>query len=736
MRIEEKEKKMKRKSVLTVAALALAMVSGIADPARSAPSDAKPVIVPKTEKPPVIDGVLDDEAWTTALKVEGFKTFEPDFGLDSSQRSEGYMTYDAENFYFALRCYDREPDKIKASVNKRDAMFEDDFAGVLIDTFNDMQSAFGFLVNPLGIQGDGMMDVNGNLAADYDMIWSSAGRISKEDGAYVVEMRVPLKSLRFPNRPEILMRLGFFRQLIRASEMSSYPDWHPEKGGILGQMLLIRVSGLKYHRVVEILPALTHSSRYSHSEGVLSREESDTDFSLTAKVGLTSDLTADATYNPDFSQVEADAGQVDINLRYNLYFPEKRPFFLEGNELWQFAGNTEDAPLVLAVHTRTIINPLFGLKLSGKLTPRDTLAAVYARDDLPGDEVDAHPDFAIFRLKHALKGDSYLGGFYTGREHGRGFNRFGGLDGRFRLDNTTIASFHLFGSLTKEDGAEEADSGHALALAYNHSSRRVNYWIGYQDVSQDFRVDTGFLMRSGVRRLAVFGMYSFYPPSKFFQRIEPFYWSSHIYDTFDRMFETLNIFVLRFWMPRSTMFRLEGLLGNEVYSGGRFDRSAFGFQLGTQLTKHFLLYLFGRRGGAIYYDPDDAYQGYGNRASLSANLQPTDKLAFSLDLTYVDFFRKTTREKIYDYTIVRSWNTYQINKYLFLRAIFEYNNYRKRLTVDALISFTYIPGTVVYAGYGSALQKLEWDGQDYVESDRYLETKRGFFFKVSYLWRL
>lgn len=727
---------MGKKDVLTVVVLALAVVMGIADPARSAPSDAKPVIVPKTEKPPVIDGVLDDEAWTTALKVEGFKTFQPDFGLDSSQRSEGYMTYDAENFYFALRCHDREPEKIKASVNKRDAMFEDDFAGVLIDTFNDMQSAFGFLINPLGIQGDGMMDINGNLASDYDMVWSSAGRISREEGAFVVELRVPLKSLRFPNKPEITMRLGFFRQLIRASEMSSYPEWHPEKGSLLGQMLPIRVSGLKYRRVVEILPALTHSSRYGHSEGVLSREERETDFSLTAKVGLTSDLTADATYNPDFSQVEADAGQVDVNLRYNLYFPEKRPFFLEGNELWQFAGNTEDSPLVLAVHTRTIINPLFGLKLSGKLTPRDTLAAVYARDDLPGDEVDAHPDFAIFRLKHALKGDSYLGGFYTGREYGRGFNRFGGLDGRFRLDNTTVASFHLFGSLTKENGEERADSGHALALAYNYSSRKINMWVGYQDVSQDFRVDTGFLMRTGVRRLAVFGMYAFYPQSKFFQRIEPFYWSSHIYDTFDRMFETLNIFVLRFWLPRSTMFRLEGLLGNEVYSGGRFDRSAFGFQLQTQLTKQFLLYLFGRRGGAIYYDPDAPYQGYGNRASLSANLQPTDKLAFSLDLSYVDFFRETTREKIYDYTIIRSWNTYQINKYLFLRAIFEYNNYRKRLTADALISFTYIPGTVVYAGYGSAFQKLEWDGRDYVDSDRYLETKRGFFFKVSYLWRL
>ncbi|OGD10325.1 MAG: hypothetical protein A2Y86_04085 [Candidatus Aminicenantes bacterium RBG_13_62_12] len=727
---------MKKQKTRKAFAPAMVMLFGCAALAVAAPPAAEPVVVPKTDKPPVIDGILDDEAWAAALRVEGFKTFQPDYGREPAQRSEGFMTYDSESFYFALRCFDLEPDKIKASINKRDAMFEDDFAGVLIDTFNDMQSAFGFLINPLGIQGDGMMSINGNLDPSYDMVWYSAGKVSKEEGVFTVELRVPLKSLRFPNKPEITMRLAFFRQIVRASEMNSYPELNPEKGSILGQTLAIRVSGLKYKRVVEILPALTHSTRYGHSEGVMSREESATEFSLTGKVGLTSDLTADVTYNPDFSQVEADAGQVDVNLRYDLFFSEKRPFFLEGNELWQFAGNTEDAPLAMVVHTRTIINPIFGLKLSGKLSAKDTLAAIYARDDLPGDEVDERPDFAIFRLRHALRGDSYLGGFYTGREYGRGFNRFGGLDGRFRLTNTSVASFHMFGSWTREGGGDGTEPGHALALGYNYSTRRVNLELGYQDVSQDFRVDTGFLTRTGVRRLGLFGMYSIYPKSKFFQRIEPFYWSSHLYDTYDRMFESLNVFVLRFWLPRSTMFRVDTLLGNEVFAGGRFDRGAFGIQLQTQLTKHLGLYLFGRHGAYIYYDPDDPYQGYGNRASFSAVFQPTGNLNSSVDLSYADFFRKTTKEKIYDYTLIRSWNTYQVNKYLFLRAIIEYNNYRKRLTADALVSFTYIPGTVIYVGYGSGRQKVEWDGAEYVESDRYLETNRGFFFKVSYLWRL
>lgn len=115
--------------------------------------------------------------------------------------------------------------------------------------------------------------------------------------------------------------------------------------------------------------------------------------------------------------------------------------------------------------------------------------------------------------------------------------------------------------------------------------------------------------------------------------------------------------------------------------------------------------------------------------------QPVDKLDFSLSLNYVDFFRRTGGEKIYDYTIVRSRNTFQVNKYLFLRGIVEYNFYRKRLTADALVSFTYIPGTVFYVGYGSAFERLEWNNNAYVTSDRFLETKRGLFFKISYLWR-
>lgn len=692
------------------------------------------VTVSSTKTPPVIDGILDDTAWGKAATFENFKTIKPDYGKEPSQKTIVYMTYDAENLYFAFRCFDTEPDKIKTSVSSRDNMFQDDNITIMLDTFNTMQEAYGLFMNPEGIQGDAMINADGNGDASFDMVWYSKGVV--DDKGYAVECRIPLQSIRFPGKESITLRVAFFRQIIRTSEQFSNPPMYADEGSILKQSQPVSVSGWKYKRVVEILPALTHSTRQSSSQGKMQTDEKNTDFSLTGKVGLTSDLTLDGTYNPDFSQVEADAGQIDVNLRYELFYPEKRPFFLEGNDIFQFAGNVEEGPLATVVHTRTIINPVFGLKMAGKLGRRSSLAAIYALDDLTDDPVDSHPDFMIGRYKFALKEDSYIGGFYTGKEYGRGFNRVVGADGRFRLTQASFADFHLFGAFTQRNGSADTSTDHALGLHYQYGTRKVIIDLGYQDISPNFQVDTGYVTRTGIRRASVFGMYRFYPKSDFFQRIEPFYWSFHLYDTTDKMFETVNLFTLRFWLPRSTMFRIDALIANEVFAGKRFGRGGPRIQATSQITKHIFLILFLGRTGSVYYDPADPYQGYGTRMMGSLQFQPMEKLNFSLNISYIDFFRKSDKQKIYDYAIIRSRNTFQVNKYLFLRAILEYNSYRDRLTLDTLVSFTYIPGTVIYAGYGSAFEKREWDGQAYLESEGFHETKRGFFFKVSYLWRL
>ena len=689
--------------------------------------------VPKTDNPPVIDGKLDDAAWKAALEFNNFKTLKPDYGKEPAQKTEGYIIYDDENIYFAVRCFDSQPEKIKAAVSARDAMFNDDYVMFVLDPFNTMQEGFGFFINPLGIQGDGIVTGEGNLESSFDMIWYSKGQIDKQ--GYSVECRIPLKSIRFPKGETITMRMGIFRQVVRNSEMSSSPPMFAEKGSLIKQVRPISLKGLKYKRVIELLPALTHRTRQSHKAGAMQTDDKQTDISLTGKIGLTSDLTMDAAINPDFSQVEADAGQIDVNLRYALYYPEKRPFFLEGNELFRFGGNVEEGPLARMVHTRRIVDPVFGFKLTGKVGRKNSLAAIYAQDNLPDDSVDEHPDFSIVRFKHAMKEDSYIGGFYTSKEYGKGYNRVVGADGFYRISPVSTASFHLFGSFTQRNGNNVQNNGHALGLNYNYGTRTFILDLGYQDISKDFLVDTGFITRTGLRRLSAFAMYRLYPKSKFFQRIEPFYWSFHLYDTQDKMMETFNLFTLRTWLPGNSQFRVDAILANEVFAGQLFKTSGVGIQGQAQFTKQLYLNIFFRHTGSIYYDSSAPFQGYGSRAGSSLVYQPMEKLKFSLSLSYTDFYRDSNKEKQYDYTIIRSRNTYQVNKYLFVRAIAEYNTFQDRLTVDGLISFTYIPGTVVYFGYGSAYEKMEWSGQYYLESDRFLQTKRGFFFKMSYLWR-
>jgi hypothetical protein len=688
--------------------------------------------VPATKTPPVIDGKLGPGEWTGAFCMSDFKTFQPDFGKTPSQKTDGYFLYDADSLYFAFRCFDSDPSKIKASLSKRDGMFSDDFVGVILDTYNTMQSGYGFLMNPLGIQGDGIMTINGNLSDDQDFIWYSKGAI--DDQGYTVECRIPLQSIRFPGGSTITMRLGFFRQFVRTSEVASAPPVYPDRGSIIAQSQPVSVTGLGFKRVVELLPAVTYSNRLAALGGRLVRDERLTDLGLTGKIGLSNDLTLDAAVNPDFSQVESDAGQVDVNLRYALFYPEKRPFFLEGNEIFQFAGNTEEAPLLAMAHTRTIVDPAYGFKLSGKLGAPNTFAAIFTRDYQPGG-TDEHPEFSIFRLKHALQDDSYIGAYYTGRDAGGGFNRVAGADGRFRLSPKDTASFHLFGSFSKNAGDRDISAGHALGLEYNHDDRQFTLEVGYQDISANYRVDTGFVQRTGLRRLALFGMWKIYPKSSFFQRIEPFYWSYHLLDTASNKIESFNLFTLRFQLPRTTQVRFDSLLATEVFQGQNFGRSGLGLQVRSQLSKHIFVNFFYRHTGAIYYDPEAPYQGDGNRMMGGLQFQPTDQLDFQISLAYQDFTRRADGAKIYDYTLVRSFNTYQINKFLFLRAIAEYNFYYKRLTVDTLASFTYIPGTVIYVGYGSAFERLRWNGEDYIGYDRFLETKRGLFFKVSYLWR-
>lgn len=706
----------------------------------AAPTVAQEFFKPyRTAQPPKIDGVLDDLVWQKAPSVSEFKSFIPDFGKEPSEKTVAYMAYDSENLYFAFKCYDREPDKIKTAVAKRDSTRADDYICINLDTFNDQQSLYAFYVNPLGIQTDSRYS-SGKEDLSVDVVWYSEGRLDAD--GYSVELRVPFKSIRYAGKSRIEMSIFFERRISRRSEQVSYPALDPARGYFfLTQMMPLELTDIKRYTLLEILPAFTYGQKYFQEAGALRQDAAARDLSLTGKYGLTSQLILDATWNPDFSQIEADAGQVDINLRYDLYFPEKRPFFLEGNEMFLHAGSSQGDPLDALVHTRTIIDPRAGIKITGKVGNKDTIASIFALDESPffdpgyssGD--DRYAGFVILRYKHAFANDGFIGGFYTGRDYAGSFNRVAGSDGQIRLGRSSMLGFHGFGSWTKADRGSQTADGYALGLDYLYDTRGLGIRLGFHDISTDFHTETGYLTRNGLVRFRASVMPRIYPQSRIFRKLTPQIYGSVLKDQFSGMYETDDALAFQALLPGNTRVTVRGGYSTEIFLGKRFNTSGWLTQVSSQLSKKLTIRGLFRRGNSIRYTTDP-YQGYGNYATGNVIYQPSDKFSLNLSLVYSDFFQKETKEKVFDYAIWRSRLTYQMNKYLFFRGIVEYNTYREELLTDLLASFTYIPGTVIQLGYGSLYNRLEWDGQRYTSADRFLEMRRGLFFKASYLWRL
>lgn len=549
-------------------------------------------------------------------------------------------------------------------------------------------------------------------------------------------MRIPFKSIRYRRREPVEMGIIFERRVSRLSEHGTYPPLAAAQGmNFLTQTRTLLFTDIKHYTLLEILPAATYSGNSALEKGALRSEKGEADLSLTAKYGLTSQLIMDGTVNPDFSQVESDAGQVDFNLRYSLYYPEKRAFFFEGQEKFFFAANQAGDPLGAVIYTRSIVDPVFGFKLNGKITPGDTIASIYAMDELPASAAEDFAHFTIVRYKHALREDGHLGGFWTGRFEAGHYNIVAGTDGQIRLTPSSMFGFHGLLSQSKPGAAVAAFDGHALGFQYQYMTRDWLIYAALQDLSEDFETEVGYLTRNGLTRLQMEIVPRLYPQSKTILRIDPTFLSTQIRDRFSGLYETDDSFDLRFTLPRNTSLSAGGKYATEVYLGRKFGRSSLRFSGSSLITNKLTLTGSYRYGDKIRY-VDDPYQGRGADALLAATYFPTENLHFQLSVTYSDFTRSADGLKEFDYSIVRSLNTYQFNKYLFIRAIIEYNSFRERLMTDFLASFTYIPGTVVHIGYGSLYEKIAWRDGDYVSADRFLESKRGFFFKASYLWRL
>jgi hypothetical protein len=689
-------------------------------------TSAQPLRPAAVSTPPLIDGRMDDVAWTDAPSVSNFITFAPDFGKTQEQRTVVWMVYDPANLYFAFRCYD-DPGLVKTSLAVRDNIRSDDWVCINLDTFGDQQGLTALYVNPHGIQMDSRY-ASGKEDFSVDLVWYSAG--SMTDDGYVVEVQIPLKSIRYRNDEQTTMSVFFERYISRRNEHGSYPAMDPSKGfAFFSQMIPMVYTGLEHRTLFEVLPGVTFNQQYARISDTMQVRDVRREGSLTLKYGITSDLVLDGTYNPDFSQVEADAGQVDVNLRTNLFFAEKRPFFLEGRELFNLGGG--GGSVQSFVYTRAIVDPKVGLRLTGKIGEKNTVAVLMANDEI-ANATDAQ--FGIVRYRRSLSDDSYVGGIGAIRGVGSDRNMIGGADAQVRVGAGSMVEGHFVGSSTRLAGA--STSGHALSLAFNRQDRDGGLSLGIEDLSPGFQADMGFIVRAAMTSLSGTVQRHFYPVSDFWNRVTLSAGTSQTYDQPSRLWEMSNVLSTMLLFRGNLAVLLQLKQGTEVFLTSRFNTNGVYMQGGGQFTKWLGVTLIYRYGNSPAYAL--LQQGRGQRAQTIITLQPNDEIRIDHQLTYQDLHRTSDDSLLFSYPINRIKATYQFNKYLFFRVTAEYNGFRRRLPMDALVSFTYIPGTVIHAGFGSIYERQRWDPSSagYVRDDGFLEKNRGFFFKASYLWRI
>jgi hypothetical protein len=704
----------------------------------------KVVLYPaRVDVKPKIDGVLDEKVWQTQPLERDLISYSPFYGKKLPHRTLVWMSYDDENLYFAFLCLDPEPEKIKTSLTKRDNIFYDDWVGLSLDALGTKQTAWALFVNPSGVQGDILDSAATGSDESPDFVWNSAGKVT--DKGYQVEIGIPLRSIAYKSGKTVKMGVLFWRNITREGIRGCWPK--PIPGGkVFATHTPIIYKDLKQPLKLEILPDLTYSNNQERlTPDDWGERDILTGFGVGLKYGITSSITAELTVNPDFSQVESDTFQVEVNQRYPLFYTEKRPFFMEGSDVFKFFTFPEGY-FPYAIHTRRIVNPAWGARLTGSVG-KTAFGILAAGDEFPGaawaTEENLNKDkkafFGIARGKYSLGKDNYVGFLYNGHEFDDQYNRVFGMDMLWRfLENHRIhASFqHSISSDNSAEGEKDNIHGNNFNFMYYYTSRPLWVQLAFEHMDTDFRMDTAYMQRTGINHTYLWSKYNVFPKKiSWITQISTGIEAKYLHDLYTDMDDSQLEFFVVTNFPKSAYVAFKYLFAKESWEGHTFDLGTFIFYFQVQLTKWFRTRAILTYGDKIFYGGDPAFTGKGYEITGYLDLQPTEKLNQYFSLTYSDLVKDN--DKVYDVSILFSRTTYQFNKYLFLRGIVQYNSYQKKVLTDLLASFTLIPGTVVHVGYGGLYENRDWQDGQWVPriGDRY-HTKRSFFAKISYLWRL
>jgi hypothetical protein len=705
--------------------------------------------IARVEHAPRIKDFLDGNPHTRAAEVLAFRQREPHDGSPVSQPTAAYLAFDDKSLFVTFVCHD-DPAKTRAHMTKRDDIGGDDTVAVYLDTFHDRHRAYVFESNPLGIQRDAIV-TEGEEDADYnfDTVWDSEGRLTSF--GFVVQFSIPFKSLRFSGASVQQWGIALARNIPRNNEESYWPYITSNVQGLAQQMATLDgLERISPGRNVQLIPYVTTSNSRFLASGPGLTTSNDVRGGLDGKVILKDALTFDFTANPDFSQVESDDPQVTVNQRYEVYFPEKRPFFLDNSAYFSTPVNL--------FYSRRVVDPSAGGRFSGKVGPW-VLGLLATDDRAPGQSVDRSDPLhggltpiGVARLAREFGQQSSVGMFFSDRQFGSSFNRVYSVDWRLKLNNNWSVKTQAIRSYDRAlDGTRSV--GSALTAETVYSDRHLVYSGAYTDFTPGFRAPLGFVQRVDIRQEGQFASYMWRPEHGPVTSFGPTVNQSLIFDHTGRLTDWSGgaQFDISFRGPtRLSAFRYQTY---EYYLGQGFHKAASGLSYYTAWRRWLDLYGSYAKGDAVNYSPAPGMQpslGRSDAASLGITVHlPRLRLE-----QYYLFSRLAGGSTpggltVFNNHVARSKLNYQFTRALSLRAIVDYyaqlpneslvqQIHLKQVTTDLLLTYLIRPGTAAYIGYTNRFQNLVPDSASpptlLPGGPPTFQTDRLLFLKLSYLF--
>ncbi|HVH25640.1 MAG TPA: DUF5916 domain-containing protein [Vicinamibacterales bacterium] len=696
----------------------------------------------RAPQPPTVDGRLDDPIWGASRGIDRFVQERPVEGAPATEQTEIHVAYDDERLYFGIYVHYSDPSLIRANRVDRDQTDNDDTVTFYIDPFLDQQRAYAFTVNGYGVQRDALLSAgtsggsSGGGDTSWNTLFTSAGELV--DDGWTAEIAIPFKSLRYPPKGQgESHRWGFqIEREIRTKNETVH--WSPISRDVLGflrQMGAIDgIRDLSTARNFEVMPTVTaigvgNLNRTTGEYVTQDVKEAGVNF----KYGITTNLVFDFTFNPDFSQIESDRQQIEVNQRFPVQYPELRPFFLEGREIY----NVPSPGGATILHTRTIVDPRYGAKVAGKLG-QTSISFLLADDESPGKSVT--PGEAAFgqtaqtilgRVRYDYSG-SHVGVLFTDREFLDSYSRLGGFDGRWQIGRDHRLSYKAF--TTREHDLQGVDhTGELAEVVFAKEGGRFGYRSQSHMVDPDFGTEVGFVRRTDQRGTRAEVSYRWYPEG-WIVDWGPALNANWLWD-YEAVLQEQGVSPgVSVQFAKNVRANWDYDQGMERFNGIDFQKKRITFGGSVNTSRRVSFSGSYSTGDQIRY-VTNPFLGSGTAWNTNVTLRPSSRLQAQITVNTSRFVEPRTGVEVFDVKIFRTQTTYQFTERFLIRNITQHNTFDNTLDLNLLFTYRVNGGTVFFVGYDDHYREGYQLNKDLFPTGDLQRTNRAAFAKLQYLFR-